>query len=170
MGWPQPMDDYTTGLDKPNGSTELKQLDDRDVRALTESMTVLPEAPDLYDVVGQNGNGSYTVDLRDGRCTCPDHKYRGVRCKHLRRVAFATGERPLPAWIDCDAVDALLGEHVDATPHVAATDGGVTTDAVDGESEELTDDETPEDCDCEGLPDGVPCWACYRAGRATFEE
>ena len=26
-------------------------------------------------------------------------------CKHQHRVAFATGERSIPAWVDTDAVD-----------------------------------------------------------------
>jgi len=43
-------------------------------------------------MIGQNG-GTYTVDGRRGRCTCPDHEHRGARCKHLRRVALATGAR-----------------------------------------------------------------------------
>ena len=43
--------------------TEIEgtDLDDRDVRALTEYLTVLPEAPGLYEVVSQSGE-SYTVD------------------------------------------------------------------------------------------------------------
>jgi len=31
-------------------------------------------------VSSQNGSASYRVD---GSCPCPDHKYRGLRCKHL---------------------------------------------------------------------------------------
>jgi len=104
---------------------ESNDLEDRDVRALTEYMTVLPLGGDVYSVTTQSGS-EYRVDAREGRCTCPDHQYREVRCKHIRRVVFATGERPVPAWVDADEVDAQLGQHVDGTPKVAVTDGGVT--------------------------------------------
>jgi len=92
-------------------------LDDRDVSALTEIMTVLEDvgcvrdADGLYLVVTESG-GSYTVDGREGRCTCPDAEYRDATCKHQRRVAFATGARSVPAWVDRDAVDDRLGEQL----------------------------------------------------------
>lgn len=93
------------------------ELDDRDVQALTEYLTVLEDLPrvdgadDLYVVVSQSGK-EYLVDAREGACSCPDHRYREVRCKHLRRVAFATGARELPQWVDTDAIDPDLGRHV----------------------------------------------------------
>ena len=97
------------------GSVET--LDSRDVRALTQYLTVLDDvgrardAEDLYLVVSESGN-EYLVDARAGTCECPDHRYRECRCKHLRRVAFATGEREIPAWVDREAVDDQLGLHV----------------------------------------------------------
>lgn len=108
----------------------------RDIRALTEYHSVLGEtgrargADDLYLVVSESGL-EYLVDARLGSCECPDHRHREVRCKHIRRVAYAMGDRPVPVWIDTDAVDPQLGEHVDATPRVAATDGGVIDDSAD---------------------------------------
>ena len=112
-----------------NETKRNERIDPRDERALTEYMSVLPEGGDVYTVVGQNG-GTYQVDGRDGRCTCPDHKHRDVRCKHIRRVAFATGAVPVPAGVD--GVDEQLGEHTDGQPITAdggreravATDGG----------------------------------------------
>lgn len=102
------------------------QLDERDVRALTEKMTVIDyneHGPDMYGVVSASGN-HYTVDTRHESCDCADARHRDIRCKHQRRVAFATGERAIPSWVDMDAVDPLLGEQVDG-PRVAATDGGM---------------------------------------------
>jgi hypothetical protein len=116
--------------DRENGHDGSTQLDDRDVRALTEYMTVLHEGGDVYSVTTESGS-EYRVDAREGRCTCPDHKHRGVRCKHRRRVAYATGEEPVPAWADTDAVDPQLGTHVDGSPQVAATDGGVAVESDD---------------------------------------
>lgn len=156
-------------------AADRESIDARDVRALTEYMTVLEDvgeardAPGLYTVVGQNG-GTYTVDARTGACTCPDARHNlpdGDRetCKHRARVAFATGERTVPAWADRSAVDPDLGRHVAGGPRVAAADGGeiVSTDA-DGDGE--LDDARPDDCDCAPFmaDDGLPCWPCYRDG------
>lgn len=150
-------------------------LDPRDVRALTEYLTVLGDigrargADDLYLVVSQSGR-EYLVDGRTGACECSDHRYRGVRCKHARRVEFATGERAVPAGVD--GVDERLGEHVDGTPRVAVTDGGKALEVDDaGDGEPREDDpgraDRPAECSCWD-PDGkLPCWPCYRDG---FEE
>jgi transposase-like protein len=39
----------------------------------------------LYKVKSQSGNGDYTVEqsLVGWACNCPDHVYRGVKCKHI---------------------------------------------------------------------------------------
>lgn len=153
------------------------ELDDRDVRALTEYMTVLGGDGDVYTVVGENGGGEYQVDSRKGRCTCPDHQHRSARCKHIRRVAFATGDESIPAWIDHDSLDSQLGEHVDGEVHFAASDGGIAA-ADDGEilddtEEEVDSTERPDDCQCRRFEtDGsdLACWACYRDGFETVAD
>jgi len=91
----------------------LQQLDDRDVRALTEYMTVIPiaNAPDLYDVVSSSGR-TYRVDARDGACECGDARHRDTECKHIRRVAYATGDKEIPEWVNKEAVDPQLGEQI----------------------------------------------------------
>ena len=130
-------------------TTEVEgtELDDRTERALAECMTVLPEGGDVYTVVGENQNGEYRVDAREGRCTCPDHKHRDVTCKHQRRFAFATGQHPIPAGVE--TVDPLLGEHVDGEP--------VATDDV-------ADQESPrEECWC--ADSDLPCFKHFQAGR-----
>jgi hypothetical protein len=153
---------------EPDGN---ERIDSRTERALTQYLTVLADvgrakgADGLYLVVSQSGS-EYLVDTHTGACECPDHEYRGVHCKHARRVAFATGERPVPAGVD--GVDPQLGEHTDETPRRAASDGGVvkTTDTTD---ERDNSDERPSDCDCGdwNAGEGLPCWPCYRDG---FEE
>lgn len=91
------------------------ELDRRDVLALTQYLTVLDDLPpvdgheDQYVVVSESGS-EYFVDLRDGSCSCPDYRYRGGRCKHIRRVEFATGARAIPAGID--GVDPDIGRHL----------------------------------------------------------
>jgi hypothetical protein len=112
---------------------ESTELDERDVRALEQYLTVLDDtgranaADSLYLVVSQSG-AEYLVDTRAGRCECPDHEYRNIRCKHLRRVAFATGEESIPDGVE--GVDPQLGEHVDGEPQAVATDGGRHTERV----------------------------------------
>lgn len=105
--------------------TARTDLDERAVRALTSAMTALEDvgrargAEDLFLVVSDSGR-EYLVDAREQRCECDDHFYRGVECAHLHRVAFATGERVVPAWVDRDAVDDHLGRHVTGGPVFAA--------------------------------------------------
>jgi len=130
-----------------NDTSGLESIDDRDARALTQYLTVLDDvgrardAPELYLVVSESGS-EYLVDTRgEGACECADHQY-GARCKHLRRVAFATGERSIPSWVDTDAVDEQLGDHVAAEPdiaepQVAATDGGTRTVRAAAEGAEI---------------------------------
>jgi len=69
--------------------------DERARRARAERMAVTAFGSSLYEVESASDN-TYLVDLGAGRCTCPDHVVRGVRCKHLRRVAIEITERLVP--------------------------------------------------------------------------
>ncbi len=75
-------------------------LEERSLRARTEAMSVLPLGDGLYEVESASDH-SYLVDLEAGRCTCPDHVFRGVRCKHVRRVAIeiTAGRSPPPGEV-----------------------------------------------------------------------
>jgi hypothetical protein len=44
-----------------------------------------------YQVNSQSGHGLYTVvkAARDWRCSCPDHIYREVKCKHIWACEFS---------------------------------------------------------------------------------
>jgi hypothetical protein len=137
----------------------INTLDARDARALTEYMTVLADvgpardAPDLYAVVSESGR-TYTVDARTGACDCPDATHNAPEggCKHRRRVAYVTGERAIPGWVDRDAVDAQFGEHVEGGPRVAATDGGEAEAVTEGETEEATEAaDSSADSDSDGV-------------------
>jgi len=141
------MQAYDDGPTKGHGSTE--QLADRDVRALTEYMTTLSLGGQIYSVTTESGS-EYRVDGRDKVCDCPDFTYRDdvQKCKHLRRVEFATGERVIPQWVDREEVDPQLGEHVDSGPTfghrtVARPDGGVRAT-----------EQSPNDCDSDDDGDG----------------
>jgi transposase-like protein len=51
--------------------------------------------PLTYHVKSQVGNGAYKVAKRDGvwGCSCPDHVYRNVKCKHIWAVEFSLALR-----------------------------------------------------------------------------
>lgn len=129
------MSDYTSA------EVEGTDLEPRDVRALTEYLTVLEDAgrargaADLYLVVSQSGR-EYLVDARTDACECPDAEHRRPDggCKHVRRVAYATGARPVPAL---DGVDEQLGAHVDGSGRAVATDGGKTLE-TSGDEDDVT--------------------------------
>jgi hypothetical protein len=72
----------------------MRDLTEREVRALTQYLTVLPHAPDVHVVVSGSGD-SHTVDAR---------------------VAFATGRRPIPAWVDREDLPRDFSAHVDVDP------------------------------------------------------
>jgi putative transposase len=44
-----------------------------------------------YSVLSQSGKGNYTVSQTEHgwSCECPDHRFRGVKCKHIFAVEFS---------------------------------------------------------------------------------
>ena len=68
-------------------------VEPRTIRAATEHMTVIEEAPAMFSVTTQSGS-EYTVDLREPACTCPDFQHREevTECKHIRRVRLNVGQ------------------------------------------------------------------------------
>lgn len=130
-----------------------------------------------YVVVSQSGS-QYDVDVLTETCTCPDHEHRQNRCKHLRAVAFASGRREIPAWVDRDAIENTLGDHIEGGPvfadaveaeddataeatERAVTDGGTVVSDAELLGSGVEDDE-PE-CVCELDPDGLGCFEHYEA-------
>ncbi|WP_248908007.1 SWIM zinc finger family protein [Halocatena marina] len=75
---------------------DVSRLDPRAARAWTEKMAVTAIGDGEYVVFGQGGT-IYDVDLTAGQCSCPDHTYRGERCKHIRRVALEITGGRIPA-------------------------------------------------------------------------
>ena len=105
-------------------------LCERDIRALIGPMTVIDDCGDvrgadgLYEVTTASGS-EYIVNMHTESCTCGDHEYRHNKCKHIRRVAYETGVRAIPGWVNLDVIDDALGEFVESgEPRVAMTDGG----------------------------------------------
>jgi predicted nucleic acid-binding Zn finger protein len=74
------------------------EIPERQVRAISEEMTVIEIAENLYEVFGENGNDGYVVDTANSpSCTCPDFQHREPEggCKHVRRVRIEQGEESL---------------------------------------------------------------------------
>lgn len=103
---PRPLDAGRDGGPRADGD------DARAERARTEPMAVLPAGEGWYDVVTEDRD-AYAVDLLAGTCTCPDHRIRGARCKHLRRVALevTAGLVPPPGYRAADCANCGA-EHV----------------------------------------------------------
>ena len=51
------------------------------------------------------------------------HRAPDEGCKHRLRVAMACGERPIPGWVDVEAIDPQLGQHLAASPRIMTVDG-----------------------------------------------
>ncbi|MDG5761916.1 hypothetical protein QA600_21580 [Natronococcus sp. A-GB1] len=165
------------------------ELDERDCRALEQYLTVLEDQGDVrgnpgeYKVVSESGN-SYAVNTLLGECECwDDRRQDRPRCKHRRRVEFATGYRTIPNT-DCVDVDPSLGEHVSSVNDAAneasseqaiATDGGLTVREAADDAEILEDSESdpwegpfPE-FDKYGEPTGKRYYRCRCCGREALE-
>jgi hypothetical protein len=120
---------------------DLRRLDDRAARAWTERMAVRTLDGPRYAVDAESG-ATYVVDVAAGTCTCPDHRIRGERCKHLRRVAIEiTGRRVPPpghARARCDAcgTETVVPERADPPdlcPNCALEPGDVAFDRETGD-------------------------------------
>jgi|AntDeeMetagen192_2_1112575.scaffolds.fasta_scaffold22693_1 hypothetical protein len=83
----------------------------RDRRGAEQPMGIWKIATGLWGVGTGSGEGyaEYVVDLREGRCSCDDWRFRGepgsgriARCKHSSRVLQALGviEPPADAHVD----------------------------------------------------------------------
>lgn len=110
------------------------EYDRRTRRALIEPMTVTPIGGGTYEIDSESGH-TYFVDLEGGRCTCPDHAYRGERCKHIRRVAIDVSEGRVPppgqTAVECEVCDVeLFVDENAAGPHLCAEHEFDTGDLV----------------------------------------
>lgn len=91
--------------------TSESELDRRSIRARTEPMTVTALGDAIYEVETDHET-TYLVDLDTRRCSCPDHSFRSVRCKHLRRVAIEITEGRLAPPGFLPAACAVCGEEL----------------------------------------------------------
>ena len=68
-------------------------VEPRTIRAATEYMTVIEQAPAMFSVTTESGS-EYTVDLREPACTCPDFQHREevTECKHIIRTRLTVNQ------------------------------------------------------------------------------
>ena len=129
-----------------NESTDVQK---RTRRALERVLTVTDtdgtpiadgETPSIVSVHSGNSGKVHSVDVREGRCTCRDHRHRGATCYHLRRARYALGVQPIDTetLAACD-VHSRFAEHCPG-PVVATSDGGL----VGAETDEETDDDSTD--------------------------
>jgi hypothetical protein len=87
-----------TGDASDPGPTLPEGTDRRDERARSETMDIaLLKQGGIYSVTSESGE-TYTVDIIDDTCTCPDYQDREPEdgCKHVRRVAIEVEEETVP--------------------------------------------------------------------------
>jgi hypothetical protein len=67
-------------------------IDTREKRALdlyrTRGHELRHVGEDMYLVPSCSGRSFYSVDYREETCDCPDHRNRGVNCKHILAVGI----------------------------------------------------------------------------------
>jgi hypothetical protein len=135
--------------DYDNEEVESTDVPRRTRRALERVLTVTDtdgtpiadeETPSVVSVHSGNSGREHRVDVREGRCTCRDHRHRETRCYHIRRARFALGVQPVATetLAACD-VHERFAEHCPG-PVVATSDGGL----VGRESDEETDDDSTD--------------------------
>lgn len=174
-----------------HAAEECTDLDERDVRALEQYLTVVsldgtPLEGDetVVQVVSQSGK-SYHVDVDAGACECADSKYREPEggCKHVRRARVATGYVTIDARTLAEIdVDPQLGANAPG-PRVATSDGGIVQadaevtvrEAADGAEVLEADDVDPwkgpfTEYDKYGEPTGAKYYRCRDCGLEVHED
>jgi transposase-like protein len=92
--------------------TEARELRGKEIATTSNQIERLSQLN--YQVKSQSGHGLYTVAKREGvwGCSCPDHIYREVKCKHIWAVEFSAKFReavqPQPIVIEPIDVHACL--------------------------------------------------------------
>lgn len=112
--------------EESNGTPAALAVEKRTRRACVESMVVHPHGggSSMFDVYNVRGE-MYTIDLRDGVCSCLDYVNREPSggCKHIRRVRL---EFTLPPFEVVPA--AIRAEHTAPTDVELARRRGIDMD------------------------------------------
>lgn len=130
------MSTTTPTTEESNGTPAALAVEKRTRRACVESMVVHPHGggSSMFDVYNVRGE-MYTIDLRDGVCSCLDYVNREPSggCKHIRRVRL---EFTLPPFEVVPA--AIRAEHTAPTDVELARGRRIDTDPEpESESEQV---------------------------------
>lgn len=82
---------YNSALERLNvAKLEISTIE-REQKAITliDGVSILNSHLALVQSQSKSLNKSYEVDYISKTCECPDHKYRGVQCKHILAVVQA---------------------------------------------------------------------------------
>jgi transposase-like protein len=81
-----------TGM-KPKNADNIREEKGKRIASKKDAIKRLNET--TYRVRSQSGNGMYHVEKTDigWKCDCPDHKWRGLICKHIWAVKISFGMR-----------------------------------------------------------------------------
>lgn len=95
-----------------------EQITDRMGRGMDlarENLAGVEARPDgTYAVPSSKGDKVYVVDLDEGSCTCPDHEYRGLACKHSTTARIYSELFPAPAPTREDPELTRLARNIEA--------------------------------------------------------
>lgn len=80
------------GMMKQNAD---KKREEKGKRIATKKDAVKCLSDNRYRVRSQSSNGMYYVENTEigWKCTCPDHRFRGMKCKHIWAVEISQGMR-----------------------------------------------------------------------------
>lgn len=74
-----------------NAQVEISDINrDEKAEKLVDHVIIL--SPQSAMVYSENGGKIYEIDYMLQTCNCPDHVYRGTRCKHIRAVNIILAE------------------------------------------------------------------------------
>lgn len=78
---------------KPKNSDSIREEKGKRIASKKDAVKRLNDT--RYRVRSQSGNGMYYVEKTEigWKCDCPDHKFRGMKCKHIWAVEISFGMR-----------------------------------------------------------------------------
>ena len=80
------------GMTKPNAD-KIREEKGKTIADTKDAIKCLSD--NRYKLRSQSGNSIYNVEMTEigWKCTCPDHKFRGMKCKHIWAVEISQGMR-----------------------------------------------------------------------------
>lgn len=97
-------------------------------------VTFDPATPGMATVQSASGN-SYTVNTEEETCTCPDHRFRGARCRHIEATALAQEEIGQGTYVG-SAEDQQVNVNETVREHIAHEVAEETDNAERGFSDD----------------------------------